>query len=425
MSPVILFLIQAFILVAVPFAIWSNPRVRQSVPLVVLQILAGMIFGPSFLVRVAPDFAAMMFPAASLERLSGLAWLAALTFTFLTGLHLDISELAKRGRSFINVGVSSVVTPLIFGTIIGVWAFGQFPELVGPKASRISFVLAIGVSVSATALPVLGAILRETGMIYRELGRLALGYAAFNDVMLWVLLIVLSTIAGAPGSRVDGAIAIVPLTLVYFALMFFLLRPLLAWLFERIDGDEPNRTPKGIVLAVSTLLVSALVTEAMGLHYLIGAFTVGAIMPKSQRTSMIAAFEPVCLFLLLPFYFVVTGLKVVINMQSAHVALFFALSVLAAMGGKILGTTIPARISGLGWRDALQLGVLMQCKGFVEIVVLTVLQDGGLISNAAFSALILMAVVTTALTTPMCLALGRPHPSDQPLVRRERSLLTR
>jgi Kef-type K+ transport system membrane component KefB len=140
---------------------------------------------------------------------------------------------------------------------------------------------------------------------------------------------------------------------------------------------------------------------------------------------MITAFEPVCLFLLLPFYFVVTGLKVVINMQSAHVALFFALSALAAMGGKILGTTIPARISGLGWRDALQLGVLMQCKGFVEIVVLTVPQDGGLISNAAFSALILMEVVTTALTTPMCLALGRPHPSDQPLVGRERSLLTR
>jgi Kef-type K+ transport system membrane component KefB len=103
----------------------------------------------------------MMFPAASLERLSGLAWLAALTFTFLTGLHLDISELAKRGRSFINVGVSSVVTTLIFGTIIEVWAFGQFPELVGPKASRIGFVLASGVSVSATALPVLGAILRE------------------------------------------------------------------------------------------------------------------------------------------------------------------------------------------------------------------------------------------------------------------------
>src|SRR5215469_2452610 len=109
MSPVILFLIQALILVAVPFAMWSNPRVRQGVPLVVLQILAGIIFGPSFLASVAPEFAAMMFPAASLERLSGLAWLAALIFTFLAGLHLDISELAKRGRSFINIGASSVV----------------------------------------------------------------------------------------------------------------------------------------------------------------------------------------------------------------------------------------------------------------------------------------------------------------------------
>jgi Kef-type K+ transport system membrane component KefB len=144
----------------------------------------------------------------------------------------------------------------------------------------------------------------------------------------------------------------------------------------------------------------------MGLHYLIGAFTVGVIMPKSVRPSIKAVFEPLSLFVLLPFYFAVTGLKVAVDIGSVQVLLFFLLSTLAAMGGKILGTTIPSKIKGVGWREALQLGVLMQSKGFVEIVILTVLLDAGVISNSAFSALILMALVTTALTTPMYHALG-------------------
>jgi Kef-type K+ transport system membrane component KefB len=404
MSAVGLFLIQTLLVIAAPFAIWTLPSVRRIVPLVVLQILFGLMFGP-FLTRIAPDFVAAIFPPASTERLSGLAWLAAVTFTFLTGLHLDIGEFAGKSRSFFSIGASSAITPFIFGMGLGAWAVHHCPELMGPNGSEIGFILAIGVSVSATALPVLGAILRETRLIHREIGRLALGYAAFNDVFLWVLIAALSTMGDASSTRVAPFVAIVPSTLVYFGLMAFLLRPLLGRLFDFASGASQTVTPGQIVLVASTFLASALLTEAMGLHYLIGAFTAGVIMPKSLRPLIVSAFEPLCIFVLLPFYFVVTGLKVNLEIGSSQVLLFFALSTVCAMGGKILGTVVPAKLAGQGWRESLQLGVLLQTKGFVEVVVLNVLLDSGFISSSAFSALILMAVLTTALTMPMSRAL--------------------
>lgn len=415
MPPVLLFLVQALILIAVPFAIWSIPIVRQRIPLVVMQILLGVALGPTFLARIAPDIAAFIMPAASLERLSGVSWLAVVTFTFLTGLHLDIGELAGKGRAFFATGVLSLLTPFIFGIGVGIWAVSHVPELMGPYVSEIGFVAAIGVSVSATALPVLGAVLRETGLIRRELGRLALGYAALNDVLLWILIIFLTTMTGASNNQLGTVAAIVPSALGYFGFMAFVAKPLLGRLFEPVSDERPDLSDGQIVLVASTMITSALMTEALGLHYLIGAFSAGLVIPKSAKGPIMARFEPLAVFVLLPFYFVVTGLKVAIDIESGHVLLFFLLATLAAMGGKILGTTIPARIAGHRWRDAVHLGVLMQCKGFVEVVILTVLFDAGLISNSGFSALILMALVTTALTMPMSHAIGEPASNADPV----------
>lgn len=408
MPPVLLFLFQTLILIAVPFAICSIPIVRRSIPLVVMQILLGVALGPTFLARIAPDIAQLVMPAASLERLSGIAWLAAVTFTFITGLHLDIAELAGKGRAFFTAGALSLITPFIFGIGVGIWAISHVPELMGPKVSEIGFVAAIGISVSATALPVLGAILRETGWIRGELGRLALGYAALNDVLLWILIIFLTAMTGTSNNQLGTVVAIVPSALVYFGVMAFVAKPLLARFFDPVSDEKSELNDGQIVLVASILIASALLTEAMGLHYLIGAFSAGLVIPKSARTPIMARFEPLAVFVLLPFYFVVTGLKVVVDIGSSQLVLFFVLATLAAMGGKILGTMIPARIEGRPWRDAVHLGVLMQCKGFVEVVILTVLFDAGMISNAAFSALILMALVTTALTIPMAHAIGEP-----------------
>jgi len=406
MSPAGLFLVQVLILIAVPFVIWSIPFVRHTVPLVVIQILFGIALGPTLLARIAPVFASLVLPASSLERLSGISWLAVMFFTFLTGLHLDVGELAGKGRAFFATGVSSMLTPLVFGAGVGLWAISHLRGLMGPNATETTFVLAIGLCVSATALPVLGAILRETGLIRWPLGRLAIGYAALNDFMLWILIIALLTMIGASSNRVGNFIAMILSTLLYVGFMVFCARPLLTTLFDKASVGINGLGDSRIVLISAVVLASGLATEVLGLHYLIGAFVAGLVMPNSAKQSIMAHFEPVTVFVLLPVYFILTGLKVTLDLRSGDVLCFFVIATLAAVGGKILGTAVPARLAGHDWREAIQLGALMQCKGLVEVVILTVLLDAGLISNSAFSALILMALVTTALTMPVARAMG-------------------
>jgi Kef-type K+ transport system membrane component KefB len=401
MSPILLFLCQTAIAIAGPLAFWCVPVIRRNIPLVLIQIMFGIALSSSVLAWFVPTFSAVALPVASLERLSGMSWLGAAFFTFLTGLHLDVEELAGKTRTYLAIGVSSMVIPLIFGFGVGVWTIFYIPDLMGPNANSVSFVFAIGLSVSATALPVLGAILRETGLIRQKLGRLALGYAALNDVLLWILIIALLAMISASNSRVGTFATAIFSTLLYFGFMAFVARPLLARVFDHRFVANGDLADSHIVLASSILLASSLTTEALGLHYLIGAFAAGAIMPKSKREILRTLLEPVTVFVLLPFYFIVTGLKVTLQIGSGAMLFFFVISTLAATFGKILGTTIPARLAGHRWREALCLGALMQCKGFVEVVILNVLLDAGVISNAAFSALILMALITTALTLPL------------------------
>lgn len=408
MSPLPLFLLQALILIAGPFAIWRLTSIRRGMPLVVLQILIGVLAGPTLLARFAPETFTLVFPASSLDRLSGISWLAAITFTFVTGLRLDISEFHGKGRIFFGIGLSSVIVPLIFGICVGAWVVREAPGLMGPNTNEAGFALAVGLATSATALPVLGAILRDTGLIKRALGRLALSYAALTDVLLWLSITALLSMSGNSGQQISGTAWTVSLMLLYFALAFFVVRPLLAWCFPLLHKDGHVR-PGEIVLVTSTLLASALATEIIGLHYLIGAFTAGVIMPKPSKPYIIGIFEPLCVFVLLPFYFVVTGLKLTVDVEVSQTLLFFVLSIAAAMAGKVLGTTIPARMAGYRWRNSIQLGILLQSKGFVEVVILGIFLDAGLISRSAFSALILMALITTALTMPAIIAFDRLH----------------
>jgi Kef-type K+ transport system membrane component KefB len=201
--------------------------------------------------------------------------------------------------------------------------------------------------------------------------------------------------------------AIVLFSIVYVGVMGFVARPVIAALFARLRRDERAAGDGETILACAILLASAVSTELLGLHYLIGAFAAGIIMPGEVKSRLAARLESVTVVVLLPFYFIVTGLKVTVNLQSADMLLFFVVVTLVASAGKILGTAIPARMCGQAWPEALHLGALMQSKGLMEVLVLTILLDAGVISGAAFSAMILMALVTTALTIPLAKAVGR------------------
>lgn len=397
-TPVLVFLVQAILLIAVPFLLWRLIRMQRVAPMVVIQILFGVALGPSLLGRVAPETWEALFAAPSLAPLAGLSWLAVTLFAFLTGLHLDVTEFSGKGGAFVAVSLSSLAVPTVLGGALGLWIAGAVPGMAGPASSPSLFGAGFGICLGVTALPVLGAILREMGLLENRVGRLALGYAAVNDAMLWVLVTaVLSWAAGTGGERVT---LVATLGATYLAVSGFIAKPLLERLFARVapDGQVGDTA---IVLTCTGLLASAAVTEAIGLHYILGAFVAGTVTPKCVARAILDRLEHFSALVLLPFFFTLTGLRVDLDLSQPALWTVFALATVTTIAGKILGTTLPARLGGESWADAWTLGTLMPCKGLMEVVVLTILLDAGVLSVACFSALVLMAVATTTLTQPM------------------------
>jgi len=415
LTPALLFLLQALLLIAGPFLLWRLAGVRRVAPMVVIQILFGIALGPSLFGRVAPEAWSTLFAPSALAPLSGLSLLAVVFFAFLTGLHLDPAEFRGRGRSFAVVSLSSMAVPTLLGTALGWWLAGAFPGMTGPRATPGIFAAGFGICVGVTALPVLGAILREMGLLGERVGRLALGCAAVNDALLWLLITAVLAWASADGA---GAVLWVALLgAAYVGVTALVARPLLSRLFERMApagaiGDT------AVVIACAALLASAAVTEAIGLHYILGAFIAGTAMPRRFAAAILARLDPVATLVLLPFFFTLTGLKVALDLNDPAQWAVFGLASLVTLVGKMAGTAIPARLTGESWRDALRLGTLMPCKGLMEVIVLTILLEAGVLSSACFSAMVLMAVAVTALTQPMTrlverLVQRRDNPTDQ------------
>lgn len=405
LTPALLFLAQALLLIAGPFLVWRLAGARHVAPMVVIQILAGIALGPSLLGRLAPDLWAILFAPAALAPLSGLALMAVLFFAFLTGLHLDPAEFRGRGRAFATVALSSMAVPTLVGLGLGWWLAGAYPGMAGPRATPGLFAAGFGICVGVTALPVLGAILREMGLLGDRIGRLALGYAAVNDALLWLL--ITGVLAWAAGNGVgsgsggfEAILGVAVLGFAYVGVTELVARPVLARLMARVaPGGEIG--DMAVVVTCAALLASAAITEMIGLHYILGAFVAGTAMPRRLAAAILARLEHFSTLILLPFFFTLTGLKVDLDLGDPSQWAVFGLASAATLVGKMAGTAIPARLTGERWVDALRLGALMPCKGLMEVIVLTILLEAGVLSNACFSAMVLMAVAVTALTQPM------------------------
>ncbi len=398
-SSVLLFLIQTLVVVAAPYAIWRWGAVRAVAPLVVVQILLGIALGPSLLGRFAPDLWQSLFPAPSLPSLKGLVWLSLLFFAFLSGLHFDLAELRGNGRAFAATSLSSILVPVCLGTVAGWLIAGWLPSALGPVGSPLIFACGMGISAGVTALPVLSAILRELGMMAHPTGRLALGAAAVNDIALWVLAAVLLSQVHAQGFA-QGWIMLAGLV-AFGLLLWLVIRPMLKKLLAHAEaGGGVNQ--RELVAVCSLLLLSAIATEALGVHAMIGAFAFGAVMPRSAAADLVARFESFVVIVLLPFFFISTGLATRLDPAGEGVGLIIGVMALVAITGKMVGAGLPFYLlGGQGLRPALVVGAFMQCKGLMEIVVLTMLKDGGVISDSCFSAMIVVALITTALTKPL------------------------
>jgi Kef-type K+ transport system membrane component KefB len=401
MTTGVVFLAQALIVVVLPSVVFRVLRVNGLMPLVVVQILVGIALGPSLFGRLAPETYQLLFNPAALDPLSGIAWIGVLFFSFITGLHLDPGMIGGRGRAFASMAASSIVVPTVFGFLAGLWIAARYAAELGAQVGPTAFAMAVGICIGTTALPVLSAVLREMDLLASRIGQLALGIAAVNDMTLWLLLGALLTAVTASGASTGaGMLADVLILLVYLAAMVTVVRPLFGRLIAaRMRGGRLD--DGALVIVCGVIVASAMVTEATGMHYILGAFIAGAVMPHDVRRPILDRLQDMTIWVLMPFYFMLTGLRTSIDLGSPAFVEIFAVTTVLAVAGKVGGTALTARLTGEPWPVAFGLGALVQTKGLMEVIVLTILLDSRIISANVFSALVLMAVVSTALAMPL------------------------
>jgi Kef-type K+ transport system membrane component KefB len=394
------FLVQCLLFVPLPYILFAALKSRRVMPLAVLQVLVGVVMGPSLFGRLYPEFFAEIFRPDMVSPLRGISLIAVLLFALITGLHLDLTKLRGRAAALGVVAGASLVVPFVAGLGCGIWIVTRDPLA---STHPVVFIFAIGICTSVTAMPVLGAILREMDLLSHHLGQLALSLAAMNDAALWVMLTLLLAVLGAPGS----APVLLLLLPVYLGVMFWIVPRLLDRVATRLTTHD-GLSSSGLAIVGGVAVASALVSQLIGLEYILGAFIAGVAMPAVLRRATLDRIEIVTMTLLMPFFFTLTGLQTFIDLASPDFLAIFLVATSLAVGAKILGTAIAARAVGEPWPIAIGLGSLMQTKGLMEVVILTIFRENGLISAQIFSALILMSLVCTALTMPLTnLALGR------------------
>jgi Kef-type K+ transport system membrane component KefB len=367
-------------------------------PMVIAEMLAGIALGPSLLGAVAPAAFDTLFPAASLPVLKTLSQLGLVLFMFLIGLELDPELLRGRRRASIAISHTSIALPFALGVGAAWWLSADYkPQTV----SFLPFALFLGTAMSVTAFPVLARILTERGLLQSRVGAIAIACAAVDDVTAWCLLAFVVAIARA--HAMTEAALTAGLATAFSVFMLVVAQPLL----RRLDGRVSRQgalTPTAVAGVLFLLLVASGITEVIGIHALFGGFLLGAVMPKDTglAKALAAKLESVAVLLLLPLFFAYSGIRTRLGLVSASGDWLVVAGIVAlATLGKFGGSAVAARLTGSRWREASAIGVLMNTRGLMELIVLNVGMDLGVITPTMFTMLVLMALITTFATTPI------------------------
>ncbi|MCU0823151.1 MAG: cation:proton antiporter [Leptospira sp.] len=367
-------------------------------PSVMGEIVAGIILGPSLLGFYFPDTMGFLFPQASLPTLSTLSQIGLILFMFIIGMELDISVLKTKAHSAIIISHASIVIPFFLGMVL---AYIFYTNHAPQNVSFLSFSLFIGIAMSITAFPVLARILQERNLTRTPLGALVLTCAAADDVTAWILLAIIVTISKA--GDLNSALFTIGLSAAYILFMIYVIAPFLKRLGSIYISRE-NLTRTAVALILMIVFLSSLTTEVIGIHALFGAFLAGVVMPSEGNLKKLISekFEDIAVILFLPIFFVITGLRTEINLlNDSELWNVFGLVILVAVVGKFLGSAIAAKIAGSNWEDSLSIGALMNTRGLMELVVLNIGYDLGILSPEIFAVFVLMALVTTLSTGPL------------------------
>ena len=366
-------------------------------PRVMGEMVAGIVLGPSLFGAIFPSAFARIFPPSSVPTLGALSQIGLLLFMFTVGLEVDLQQTLKQRVSVVLISNFSVLAPLGLGL-----AFARiiYPDLAPEHVPFLPFSLFIGTAMSVTAFPVLARILQEQGLLPTELGNMAISCAAVDDVTAWLLLAVLTAVVRSAADWVHLAQTLL-LLLGFVVFMLFPVRWAIAFLQRSRAHAGKDSFFFGLLL---WMLAASWTTERLGVHPLFGAFVAGLVVPKQEELAarMAAHVKSVTLALFLPLFFALTGLRTRIDLVHGRRMWTYALSILViAIAGKLLGAGLTARFMDISWRNSLALGVLMNTRGLVELVVLNAGLELGVISQALFTMMVLMALGTTFMAAPL------------------------
>jgi Kef-type K+ transport system membrane component KefB len=386
--------IVTIILVARLFG-WIFRKIGQ--PSVIGEMIAGIVLGPSLVGMYFPEFSALLFPKESLGNLQFLSQIGLILFMFVIGMELDLKVLKNKAHDAVVISHASIVIPFALGLTLAYFIYHTFAP-VGVEFA--SFGLFMGIAMSITAFPVLARIVQERGMQKTKLGTIAITCAAADDITAWCILAVVIAIVKA--GSFTSALYVIGLAILYVIVMLKIVRPFLKRVGDLNSTRESLNKPVVAIFFI-TLLFSSYVSELIGIHALFGAFLAGAIMPENNkfRNIFIEKVEDVAIIVLLPLFFVFTGLRTQIGLlNDPYLWKVTAVIIAVAVAGKFFGSALAAKFVGQNWKDSLAIGALMNTRGLMELVVLNIGYDLGVLSTEIFTMMVIMALVTTFMTGP-------------------------
>jgi Kef-type K+ transport system membrane component KefB len=392
--PLLLLQIITIVLVARIFG-WIFRKIGQ--PTVIGEIIAGIVLGPSLFGLYFPEVKEALFPVASLGILQMLSQVGLIFFMFVIGMELDLKVLKNKANEAVVISHASIVIPFALGVGLAYFIYYQFAP---PGIEFLSFSLFMGIAMSITAFPVLARIVQERGIHKTRLGTIVITCAAADDITAWCLLAAVIAIVKA-GSFVSS-IYIIGLAISYVLMMLFVVKPFLKRVGD-LYANKNNLKKSVVAIFFLMLIVSSYLTEIIGIHALFGAFVAGAIMPDIAkfRNVFIEKVEDISLILLLPLFFVFIGLRTEIGLiNEPYLWKITGYIILVAVIGKFLGSALAARFVGQSWQESLTIGALMNTRGLMELVVLNIGYELGVLSPKIFTMMVIMALVTTFMTGP-------------------------
>ena len=374
---------------------WVFRKIGQ--PSVIGEIIAGIVLGPSLVGLYLPGFSAVLFPSASLGNLQFLSQIGLILFMFVIGMELDLKVLKNKAKEAVVISHASIIIPFALGIGLAYFVYHKF----APEGVRfLSFSLFMGIAMSITAFPVLARIVQERGIHKTRLGAIVITCAAADDITAWCLLAVVIAIVKA-GTFVSS-LYIILLAVIYVLTMIFVVKPFLKKVGDLYESSD-NLSKPVVAIFFLTLILSSYATEIIGIHALFGAFMAGSIMPDSTkfRNIFIEKVEDVSVILLLPLFFVFTGLRTQIGLlNDPYLWKITGFIILVAVVGKFLGSALAARFVGQSWKDSLTIGALMNTRGLMELIVLNIGLDLKVLTPEVFTMMVIMALVTTFMTGP-------------------------